>query len=131
MKYKMIVDEGFTDKLDENITYQPGDKIKTEINEKRKEDLVARKLAHVVEEIDTTDKTKKNTKKEKEKEKENESVKTLDNVEEDNEPPVNQTGDEETFTEEDNEPPVNQTGDEETFTEEDNEPPVEPTTDKK
>lgn len=63
MKYKMMVDEGFTDKLNEKFIYQPGDIIKTKIDEKRKEDLVARKLAHVVEE--TTDKGKDKDKKEK------------------------------------------------------------------
>lgn len=55
MKYKMMADEGFTDKLDETIKYVPGDMIKTEVDEERKENLVARKLAHVVEENDTTD----------------------------------------------------------------------------
>ena len=59
MKYEMIADECFTDKLDESITYKAGDKIKTKIDENRKEDLVSRKLAHVVKEIDTTDKDKK------------------------------------------------------------------------
>lgn len=56
MKYKMMADESFTDKLNETIKYQPGDIIKTKIDELRKDDLVARKLAHVVEEIDTTNK---------------------------------------------------------------------------
>ena len=59
MKYKMMADESFNDKLNEKYTYKPGDMIKTEINENRKDDLVSRKLAHVVEEIDTTDKAKK------------------------------------------------------------------------
>lgn len=59
MKYKMMVDVSFTDKLDETIHYQPGDMIKTKIDENRKENIVARGLGHVVEEIDTTDKDKK------------------------------------------------------------------------
>ena len=59
MKYKIMVDISFTDKLDETIQYKPGEIIKTEVNEKRKEDIVARGLGHVVEEIDTTDKDKK------------------------------------------------------------------------
>ena len=59
MKYKIMVDISFTDKLNETIHYQPGDMIKTEVNEKRKENIVARGLGHVVEEIDTTDKDKK------------------------------------------------------------------------
>ena len=59
MKYKMMVDVSFTDKLDETIHYQPGDMIKTKVDEKRKENIVARGLGHVVEEIDTTDKDKK------------------------------------------------------------------------
>ena len=59
MKYKMMVDVSFTDKLDETIHYKPGDIIKTDVNEKRKENIVARGLGHVVEEIDTTDKDKK------------------------------------------------------------------------
>lgn len=58
MKYKMEADECFTDKLNETIKYVPGDMIKTKIDEERKEYLVTRKLAHVVEEIDTTDKDK-------------------------------------------------------------------------
>ena len=60
MKYKMMVDESFTDKLDERFTYQPGDLIETKVDEKRKEDLVAKKLAHVVEEI--TEKVEPKTK---------------------------------------------------------------------
>lgn len=63
MKYKMVADESFTDKLDETIEYMPGDMIKTKVDEKRKDDMVARKLAHVVEEIDTTDKAKKEAEK--------------------------------------------------------------------
>lgn len=63
MKYKMMVDESFTDKLNETITYQPGDIIKTKVDENRKEDLVARKLAHVEEVIDITDKNKKEAEK--------------------------------------------------------------------
>ena len=59
MKYKIMVDVSFTDKLDEAIHYQPGDIIKTKVDEKRKENIVARGLGHVVEETDTTDKDKK------------------------------------------------------------------------
>jgi len=58
MKYKMMADESFTDKLDETIEYVPGDIIKTKVDEKRKEDLVARKLAHVVEEVEPKTKGK-------------------------------------------------------------------------
>lgn len=58
MKYKIMVDVSFTDKLDETIQYQPGDIIETPVNEKRKENIIARGLGHVVEEVDTTDKTK-------------------------------------------------------------------------
>lgn len=50
MKYKMEVDVSFIDKLNETIEYQKGDIVKTPVDEKRKEDLVVRKLAHVVEE---------------------------------------------------------------------------------
>ena len=59
MKYQMMADESFVDKLNESITYKPGDVLKTEINENRKNDLVVRKLAHVVKEIDTTEEAKK------------------------------------------------------------------------
>lgn len=59
MIYQMMADESFVDKVNESITYKPGDILKTEINENRKNDLVARKLAHVVKEINTDEKPKK------------------------------------------------------------------------
>ena len=75
MKYKMMADESFTDKLDERFHYVPGDIIKTEVNEKRKENIVARGLGHVVEEIDTTDKDKKKKAEEEAKKKAEEEAK--------------------------------------------------------
>ena len=94
MKYKMMVDVSFTDKLDETIHYQPGDIIKTKVDEKRKENIVARGLGHVVEVIDTTDKDKKKKADEeaaKKAEKKDEGKLTTDN-----EPTINNlTGDEE------------------------------------
>lgn len=60
MKYKIMVDVSFTDKLDERFHYQPGDMIETEVNEKRKENIVARGLGHVVEE--TTEEVEPKTK---------------------------------------------------------------------
>lgn len=79
MKYKMMADESFIDKLDETIEYVPGDIIKTKVDEKRKEDMVARKLAHVVEEIDISDKAKKEAEKKaaEEKKKAEEEAKKL------------------------------------------------------
>lgn len=85
MKYKMMADESFTDKLDETIKYQPGDIIKTKVDEERKENLVVRKLAHVVEEIDTTDDENKPKNKGKGKGKKEEVV----------EPPVDPSTDDE------------------------------------
>ena len=83
MKYKMMVDVSFTDKLDETIQYQPGDMIKTKIDEKRKENIVARGLGHVVEAIDTTDKAKKKADEETAKKKaEEEAAKKLAEEEE-------------------------------------------------
>ena len=83
MKYKIMVDVSFTDKLDERFHYQPGDMIKTEVNEKRKENIVARGLGHVVEEIDTTDKAKKKAEEEAAKKKaEEEAAKKLAEEEE-------------------------------------------------
>ena len=73
MKYKIMVDASFTDKLDETIHYQPGDIIKTDVNEKRKENIVARGLGHVVEVIDTTDKAKKKAEEEAAKKKASEN----------------------------------------------------------
>ena len=67
MKYKVEVDVPFTDKLNETIQYQVGDIIKTPVDEKRKENIVARGLGHVVEEIDTTDKAKKKAEEAKKK----------------------------------------------------------------
>ena len=40
MKYKIMVDVSFTDKLDEAIHYQTGDIIKTKVDEKRRENIV-------------------------------------------------------------------------------------------
>lgn len=85
MKYKIQVDVSFTDKLNETIHYQPGDIIKAPVDEKRKEDIVARGLGHVVEEIDTTDKAKNKAEKKDEAK-----------LNTDNEPTINNlTGDEE------------------------------------
>ena len=58
MKYKIEVDVAFTDKFNEKINYQPGDIVKTKVDEKRKDNIVDRGLGHVVEEIDTTNKEK-------------------------------------------------------------------------
>ena len=83
MKYKIMVDVPFTDKLNETIQYQVGDIIKTPVDEKRKENIVARGLGHVVEEIDTTDKAKKKAEEEAAKKKaEEEAAKKLAEEEE-------------------------------------------------
>ena len=85
MKYKIMVDVSFTDKLDETIHYQPGEIIKTKVDEKRKENIVARGLGHVVEEIDTTDKDKKKKAEEAKKKAEEEAAKKLAAEEEEEE----------------------------------------------
>ena len=77
MKYKIEVDVPFTDKLNETIHYQIGDMIKTPVDEKRKENIVARGLGHVVEEIDTTDKEAKKKAEEAKKKAEEEAAKKL------------------------------------------------------
>ena len=96
MKYKIEVDVPFTDKLNETIHYQIGDVMKTPVDEKRKENIVARGLGHVVEEIiENKDETKG---KGKGKGKKEEVV----------EPPVDPTTDDKG----DDEPPVDPTTDE-------------------
>ena len=82
MKYKIMVDVSFTDKLDETIHYQPGEIIKTKVDEKRKENIVARGLGHVVEEIDITDKEAKKKAEEAKKLAEEEAAKKLAEEEE-------------------------------------------------
>ena len=82
MKYKIQVDVSFTDKLNETIHYQVGDIMKTPVDEKRKENIVARGLGHVVEEIDTTDKAKKKAEEEAAKKKAEEAAKKLAEEEE-------------------------------------------------
>lgn len=90
MKYKIMVDVSFTDKLDETIHYQPGDIIETKVDEKRKENIVARGLGHVVEEI-TEEKPKT---KGKEKSKKEEVEPTTDEIVEETTEEVEPTTDE-------------------------------------
>lgn len=58
MKYKMIVDQLFLDKNDNSIKYEKGSEIIID-EEKRAKDLEKRKLAHIIEKIEETKKTKK------------------------------------------------------------------------
>ena len=74
---------------------------KTKVDEKRKDDMVARKLAHVIEEIDTTDKAKKEAEKKaaeeeaKKKAEEEAAKKEAEKNDEDEHKPANPlTGDE-------------------------------------
>lgn len=62
MKYKLQVDKLFVDKFDHKTEYKIGDEIIVE--EERKNDLVERGLAHIIEELKKDIKTKKKTSKE-------------------------------------------------------------------